>query len=171
MPLLFRRLKASTATRMTLGFCRLFTPAVVSRTRRDLIRSGANLRCCWWSQRATLSPVGALAASFTMRHGRDGHLFLGLAASRRPFSRQFVRAAGAILGKNFGAPPIGAKRLSRSHFGGNISRNFHARADFDNDGSCPAHGSSPLQVVRPHTCNVVPRRSNARPTWRKSQRM
>jgi hypothetical protein len=150
-------LKASTATRMTLGFCRLFTPAVV---RMNSPRSDQKRR-----KPPLLLVVTASDALAGRRLGCEFHNEARPAiyfwASRRPFSRQFVRAAGAILGKNSGAPPVGAKRLSRSHFGGNISRNFHASADFDNDGSCPAHGSSPLQVVRSHTCNVVPRRSNA----------
>ena len=69
---------------------------------------------------------------------------------------------------------LGGNAGSRSHFGCQISRNFHASADFDNNRSGPAHGLL-LQVrlrprgLSPGGSNVGPRPSNARP-WNSATR-
>jgi hypothetical protein len=64
---------------------------------------------------------------------------------RRPYSAR--RAGGSsILGGRSGDPLSERKRRSRSHFSGEISRHFEAGADFDNNGSGPAHGVSPKKA-------------------------
>jgi hypothetical protein len=74
--------------------------------------------------------------------GRSAAVLFGIGtAFRPPFFTSIRRCQlGAILGENSGAPLIGGSAGSRSHLGCQISRNFHASADFDNDRSGPAHG-------------------------------
>ena len=57
----------------------------------------------------------------------------GIRYSARRVAVWLVRASIPALRRS------GGNAGSRSHFGCEISRDFQAGADFDNDGSCPAH--------------------------------
>ena len=108
------------------AFARCPHPA---RTRKRPINDKSILRG------GTIEPRGARRL-FKVRPLRSPRASLGGASRRRMavFGQAFRRSA------NRARTPA-----QRSHFGGEISRYFHACADFQNDGSSQAHQGSPLE--------------------------
>jgi hypothetical protein len=117
-----------------------------------------------------IATMPARSSSAGQRIGWRGRAcFATRAAFGPPFFTSIRRCRlGAILGENSGAPLIGGSAGSRSHLGCQISRNFHASADFDNDRSGPAHGLLLQARLRPRGLSPIratwgSRPSNTRP--------